>query len=83
MPAAPQQVAARPHGRGRAIRLGQHLAAQEHGDVLGLALIIFGLAAVDRLHREGVTKDEGNTLCSAKISEPVPGEDTLDIIGVN
>jgi hypothetical protein len=29
-------------------------------------------------HVEGMTQDEGDTFCSTQISEPIPGEDTLD-----
>jgi hypothetical protein len=32
---------------------------------------------VDGLHVKGVTKDEWNTLLSAQIGEPIPGEDAL------
>src|SRR5262245_32023902 len=33
---------------------------------------------MDGFHGEGVTQDKGTTLCSTQVSQPVPGEDTLD-----
>jgi hypothetical protein len=39
---------------------------------------MFSLAAVDGLHREGVTEDAGNALVRAAVSEPVPGEEAVN-----
>lgn len=79
------QVGAAPHEvtggapRGRIdLGLRQHAAAQEYSNLWGIDLVICGRAPVERFHREGVTKDEGNTLRSAKVSEPVPGEETCN-----
>ena len=41
-------------------------------------LLVFGLAAVNRLHVERVAQDEGNTFSGAEVGEPVPGEDAFD-----
>jgi len=38
---------------------------------------MFGLAAVDDVHREGVPEDEGHALRRAEISEPVPDEEAF------
>jgi hypothetical protein len=33
---------------------------------------------MDGLHVEGVTQDQGNTLFSTQVGQPVPGEETFD-----
>gem|GEM_PF-6889005 len=77
----PQVGAAPPAGTGGAPLgrldrgLWQPAAAPEHRHLWGSALVMCGLAPVESLPREGVTKDEGHTLRRAKVSEPVPGED--------
>ena len=45
---------------------------------MGVDLVVLGLAAVDRLHVEGVAEDEGDVLTGAEIGEPIPAEDALD-----
>ncbi len=65
--------AARGHGW-RAAR--SPAAAQESSHLLGIDLGLCGLATVESLQREGVPKDEGQTLRSAEVREPVPGEET-------
>ena len=70
--AAAQEVTRRaPLGR-RDRGLWQHPAAQEDGDFLGVARVMFGLAALDGLHREGMTEDRGDTVFSTEGSKPVP-----------
>jgi hypothetical protein len=78
MGTAPQEVTGGAQ-RGRIDRGWRpHAAAQESSHLLGIALVIFGLAPVESFHREGVPKDEGHTRRSAKVSEPVPGEETFN-----
>src|SRR5262249_42354304 len=60
------------------IGLRKHASTEEHGNLVRLDLVIFGLAAVDGFHIEGVTEDEGNALRGAEVSEPVPGEDAFN-----
>jgi hypothetical protein len=78
MYSAPKQVARGPHLGRIDIRLRQHPAAQEHSDLVGIDLIVLGLAPMDGFHVEGVAQDEGNPLLGAEVGQPVPGEDTFD-----
>ena len=39
---------------------------------------MFGLAAMDGFHVEGVPQDPGDCLFSAEIGEPIPGEQAFD-----
>ena len=78
MRATPQEVTGGPHlGR---IDLGfrEHATAQQSGNLVGIELVIFGLAAMDGFHVEGVSKDKGDGLFSTEIGEPLPGEHALD-----
>ena len=69
-----QQVAGRAH-LGRIDRgLREHPTTQQDGDFLGVDLVVFGLAAMDRFHIEGMTEDKRNTVFSTEVSEPVPGK---------
>src|SRR5688572_11049626 len=54
------------------VGLWQHAAAQQGGNFLRIDLVIFGLAAVDGVHIERMSQDEGNALLSAEIGEPIP-----------
>jgi hypothetical protein len=47
---------------------------REWEHVVGVDLVGLGFAAVDGLHVESVSEDEGDTLLLAEVSEPVPGE---------
>jgi hypothetical protein len=77
MGATPEPVAGgAPLGR-IDINLRSHSAPQERGHLLGIDLVMFGLAAVDGFHLEGVSQDEGNALLSTQVGEPIPGEDTF------
>jgi hypothetical protein len=70
--ATPEEVpGGAPLGR---IDLGvwQHPAAQEASNFVRIDLVIFGLAAVDGLHREGMAQDEGNPLLGAEVGQPGP-----------
>ena len=55
----------------------EHPAAQKDGDLVGIDLVVLGLAPVDGLHVQGVAEDEGDPLLGAQIGEPVPREDAL------
>jgi hypothetical protein len=59
------------HGLGIDVGLGQHAAAQQHGDLARVDAIVLGLAAVDRLHIQRLAEDEGDALLGAQIGEPV------------
>ena len=74
---ASQQISRGAHRGGVDVSLREHAAAEQHGDLVGVDLVVLGLAAVDRFHRESVTQDEGDVLFRAEIREPVPGERAL------
>ena len=73
-----KQIAGGAHRLGVNVRLREHTAAQQHGDLVGVDLVVFGFAAVDGFHVEGVAEDEGDAFLGAQVREPVPGEDALD-----
>jgi hypothetical protein len=45
---------------------------------VGVDLVVFGLAAMDRFHIECVPEDKRDPFLSTEVSEPVPGEDAFD-----
>ena len=59
------------------VGLRQHAAAQQHGDLVRVDLVVLGLAAVDGLHRERVAEHERDAFGGADVGEPVPGEHAL------
>jgi hypothetical protein len=70
--ASPQQVADGAH-LGRIARgLGEHPAAPEHGNFMGVYLVVFGLAAMDGLHVEGMTEDKRDPLFGTEVRKPGP-----------
>ncbi len=72
--ASTQQVAGRAHLGRRDRGLREHPAAQQHGDFMGVDLVVFGLAAMDGLHGEGMPEDKRNTVFSTEVRKPVPGK---------
>src|SRR5712691_9279987 len=81
-----QQVAGGAHLGGVDIGLWEHATAEQHGDFMGVYLVVLGLAAVDRLHIEGMTEDKRDTVFGTEIGKPVPGKHTFsrqdDLIAV-
>jgi len=69
---APQEVPCGAPFGGVARGLGEHAAAQQDGHRVRIAPIVLGLAAVDRLHREGVAQDEGKARLCPEVGEPGP-----------
>jgi hypothetical protein len=68
--ASPQQGAGGAH-LGRIDRgLGPHPAAQEPGNCMGVDRVVFGLAAMDGLHVEGMTEDNRDTVWSTGLRPP-------------
>jgi hypothetical protein len=59
------------------VSLGQHAAAEQDGNRVGVDFVRLGLAAVDGLHVQSVAKDEGALFLLTEIGEPVPGEHAL------
>jgi hypothetical protein len=78
MQAAPKQGTGGAHVGGRDIGLREHAATEQGGNLWRIDLVVFGLAAMDSLHREGMTEDERDTFVGTEVGEPVPGEHTLD-----
>jgi hypothetical protein len=62
-----------PRGR-RDGSLREPAASEHHGDLCGIDLVMFGLTAVESLHREGMTEDTGNAFLRPEVGKPVPGE---------
>jgi len=60
------------------IGLWEQAATKQGGYLLGIDRVVFGLAAMNGFHGEGMPQNEGDPFCSAEVSEPIPGEDTLD-----
>ena len=61
-----QQIPGRAHARRVDVGLGQHPAAQQHGDLERVDPVVLGLAAVDRLHVERVAEHEGDALAAQR-----------------
>src|SRR5262249_11755261 len=57
--------------------LGEHAAAEQDGDLGGVALVVLGLAAVEGLPVQSVSEDKRDLLFLAEVGEPVPGEQAL------
>ena len=74
----PEEVTGGPHRHWRDVSLGQHAAAEEHGDFLGVHFVVFGLTDVDRLHRQRVTEDKRHTILGTQVCKPIPGEETCN-----
>jgi hypothetical protein len=75
---APKHVARGPPRGGIDVRLRQHPTPQEHSDLVGIDLLVLGLAPMDGFHVQRVAQDGGNPLLGAESGQPVPGEDTFD-----
>ena len=56
--ASPQQIACAPHRVWIDVGLRQHAAAQEQSDLFRVDLVVLRLAAVNRLHIQGVAENE-------------------------
>ena len=59
------------------VGLGDHAAAEQDHELLGVDAVVLGLGAVDRLQIEGVGQDERDAMFGAEIGEPVPAEDAF------
>src|SRR5439155_26834085 len=59
------------------VGLGQHTAAEQDGDLVGVALVVLGLTAVDGFQVQSVPEEEGDLFLVAAVGEPVPGEQAL------
>jgi hypothetical protein len=76
--AAPEELTGRPPRGGIDLGRREHPATQQHGDLLGVERVVFGLAAVDRFHLQRVPEDNGHLFRGAEVGEPGPGQETFD-----
>jgi hypothetical protein len=58
--------------------LREHATAEQYGNLLGIDLIVFGFAASDGFHIEGMPQAKGNALLSTQVGQPIPGKHTPD-----
>ena len=72
-----QRISSRAHAFWIDISLGNHSATQKGRALMSVGLVVLGLAAMDRLHVERVSQNEGDPFSSVKIGDPVPGEDAF------
>src|SRR5439155_18494134 len=76
-----QQVAGRAHLSGIDVGLREQAPTQQYGD-----FIVFGLAAMNGLHGEGMTEDKRDPMFSTEVRKPVPGKQAFgredDLIAV-
>jgi hypothetical protein len=78
MQATPYEVTGGPHLRRIAIRLRQPTSPEEGRNLWRIDRVVCGLAAMKRLHGEGMAQDEGKACSGTEIRQPVPGKETLD-----
>ena len=76
--AAAHEVTGGAHRRRRDLGLREPPAAQQHGHLVGITLVVFGLPAMHRLHRQGVSEDKGQPFLGPAIGEPIPGKAACD-----
>jgi hypothetical protein len=75
---SPHEVAGGSHVGGIGIGEGHEASPNENGGLLGVDAVALGLGAVDGLHVERVSEDEGDAFPGAEVGEPVPTVDALD-----
>ena len=78
MGSSSEEVPGSAHVGGIHIGHWHHAASEEGCYLIGVDLVVFGLAAMNGFHVECMAKDKGDLLISAEISNPVLGEDALN-----
>jgi len=73
-----QQVASRTHLGRIDVGHGDHAAAEQDRNLVGIDFIVLGFTAMNGFHIEGVAQDEFDALLGIEIGQPVPAEDTFD-----
>jgi hypothetical protein len=76
--AAPEPGAGGPPLGGRGVGLREPPATPPPSDCRGVARVVCGLAAVDRVHRPRVAEAKGPRCLGAAVGEPGPGQDAVD-----
>jgi hypothetical protein len=75
---APEEIPGGAH-LGRIDRgLGEHATAPEDSHLVRIDPIVFGFAAMDGLHIEGMAADERHAVLGTAVGEPVPGQQAFD-----
>jgi hypothetical protein len=74
----PPQIPGRPHVGGRDRGLREQTTTEQDRQLVGIAPVICGLAAVDRLPREGLSQDKGHACLGAEVGEPRPRQQACD-----
>jgi hypothetical protein len=76
--ASPEQVTGGMH-LGRLDRgLREHPPTKPYRNLVGINLVVCSLPTMDRLHREGVSKDNSNPFLGTEVGEPIPGKEAFD-----
>jgi hypothetical protein len=57
--------------------VGEQAAAQQGRHLLGSALVVLGLPAMQRCHRQGMPQDKGQSCWRAESGAPLPGAETF------
>jgi hypothetical protein len=71
-PVAAEQIAGRPPGGGIDVGRWAHAAAEQDGDRVGIALVLFRVAPRAGLPVEGIPQYEGPPVLSAEAGQPGP-----------
>jgi len=74
MVSSSEQIPGGSHTGRIGIRHGDHPSSEQDGNLVGVDLVVFGFAAVNGFHVEGMAQDKGNAVVFAEISDPVPCE---------
>ena len=77
MVAAAEQIPGSSHSGGINVSLGQHAAPQQDGNFVGIDFVVFGFAAVDGFHVEGMSENERDFFFFTQIRNPVPGKNAF------
>ena len=75
---APQQVTGCPHGGGRDVGRREQAPAEPHGHLVGVALVVCGLATMHGFPSESRPEDKREPFVSTQIGEPVPSAQACD-----
>ena len=59
------------------VSLGKHATSKKGGDLESIDAVVLGFSSMNGFHVEGMAEDESDTLLSAEVGKPIPGEDTL------
>ena len=76
--AASEQSAGGAYVRRRDLGVWQQASAEQRRNLVGIELVVCGLAAVHGLHGASMPQHEGEACCGPAVGEPVPGEETRD-----